>query len=521
MPNKAIRYFLGLICLANAIGCSTTKSATQPTVQRQEIAQAAPTNNVSEAIQDQGVDNEDAPQDVPTGDVGDVTDANPIPPEESVAGMHFASGSQAFRKGDYAMAAASFQSAVDSQPAFYIAQYNHALAKLASRDIDSGIQSLERTLQIRPYHTHALVLLYQTLKSQGRQSEAEQLVTKALRDHSDRAGSHVLAAHQALDRNDMRKVEQESRSAIRFNEREVEAMRLMGIVFYRKAQYETAKFAFENAIVLEPGNALLHLELSRTYLKLKDDEKARQSAGRARSLRSDLGDAHEIFGVLSLKRGDKELALNALKSAEDLKPTNPQTIIHAANAYRANGKLNDALERYNKALELNSSLRQVYFNRGILYLDGNFPDMDLIVRLDKAQSEFDLFKGSGEVEGDLKQRLTDYESALAKSRKREVRKRERAASKAREDDDDDGLGDPSEEDDDDGLEDPNDTDDEDGLEDPNEADDDDGLEDPNDTGDDDGGLEDPNDADADNDDSLEDPNDTAALADELDALDEE
>ena len=323
-------------------------------------------------------------------------------------------------------AAKAFESAAGQTTYFYAAEYNAGAAAERAGDLDGAERLYKKALEIRPDYGPALTNLMLLYQRTGRNNEAEQLVSNALNQHSDKAGPYLASAMRALRRGDFQRVEREALKAVRIDERNVAARRLMARVFFSQGRYETAKFALENALVLEPGNALLHLEMGHVHLKLDDEKKATASFENALRIRPELAEAHENFGLLIAKSGDPDRALIAFQKNVQLRPQVARGHLLLGNGLRQSKRYPEAVASYQKALELNPSLVQVHFNLALLYMDNEVAGMTEEARMRKSEAEFATYVEKQPPEGRLKERIDEY----LKGVKRRIRKIERKAQRA-------------------------------------------------------------------------------------------
>lgn len=354
-----------------------------------------------------------------------IDDENPVPTRDGPVKTAFVNATKTAGSNP-AQAMQEFAAVAKQNRYFYAAWFNAGQAAEAAGNNTEAERYYREALKVRPDYGPALSNLFLLLNRTGKASAANKVVDDALASHGDRSGPHLAAAMRAYVARQPKKVKEEALAAIRIDERQVPAMRLMGWVFYEQKKYETARFAIENALALEPGNGLLHLDHGHTLLKLKEPDKAEEAFRKAAALRPELAEAQENFGVLALKSGNKPAALAALEKAATLRPQDAKAQLHLGNALRANAKYEEAEAAYKKALELDPELHAVHYNLGIMYLDNEIPEMDELVRLETSVASLDTFSDKASPKGEVADRLKDYQKTLKKKIKREKKKRKRA-----------------------------------------------------------------------------------------------
>lgn len=442
---RAFRSSWASLLLALVAGCASTKSAEGPSVPPEESAAPADPSAAPEGdAPPSPAPVESAPgaaegtsaEAPPPKDVEPLIEAKPAPttsdgidddtplPERGPARETFDRAVAEARQNP-ASAARLFAEAAGKTAYFYAAHYNAGAAYERAGDLANAERSYREALRIRPDYGYALTNLYLLLQRSGRASEADRLVDEALRSHGDRAGPHVAAAVRAYTKRDFATVETEALRAIRIDERQVTAMRLMAQVFYEQGRFGSARFALENALVLEPGNALLHLMLGHVLVRLNEEKKALESYGKAVQLRPELAEAQESYAILLKRNGDPERALTAFQKVAELRPTSAMAQLHLGNGYRAVRRYVEAEAAYKRALELDPNLHASHFNLGIMYLDNPIEGRDELDQLKAADAALKLFAEKAPSNAPERERLKEYLETTETQIRRLERRRER------------------------------------------------------------------------------------------------
>jgi Tfp pilus assembly protein PilF len=335
---------------------------------------------------------------------------------------------------DPAAAVPRFVEAAGKAQYFYAAWYNAGAAAEASSDLQIAEKYYRQALAVRPDYGPALTNLAGVLEKTGRAAEAQRVIDDALRKNPEKAGPHLAAATLAWSRKDLTQVEREALLTIKYDERNVPAMRLMAMLFRQQGRLDTARFALDNALEVEPGNALLHLELGHVQKELGDDKAALVSFEKAARLRPTLLEALDNYGVLLLKQGMANEAANVLSQSAKLDPRSPRAMLHLGNALRASKQYAAAEASYKKALELDPTLAEARFNIGVLYIDNPLPGIEELPRLQKGLAELREFKKNARVDAATTQRLDEYIDATDKRIQKEIKRREREERRKREED---------------------------------------------------------------------------------------
>ncbi len=341
---------------------------------------------------------------------------------------------------DPAAAVSRFVDAAGKATYFYAAWFNAGAAAESAGDPGMAEKYYRQTLVVRPDYGPALANLAALLDRTGRSSEAKRLVDDAVNKMPDKAGPHLAAATLAWLHRDTARVHDEALATIRYDERSVPAMLLMAKLFRSQGRLDTARFALENALNVEPGNAVLHLELGEVQLEQDDDKAALVSFEKAARLRPTLVEAQDNYGVLLLRQGLATEAVRAFQEAARLDPKSARAQLHLGNGLRALKEYPQAEAAYHKALADDPAFAEAHFNLGVLYIDDPVPGLDEIARLQKGLAELKQYKSTGKPDAATRKRLDDYIDATDKRVEREIKRKQfeekrklRDAKKAKED----------------------------------------------------------------------------------------
>jgi tetratricopeptide (TPR) repeat protein len=335
-------------------------------------------------------------------------------------------------RSDARAAAKRFAEAAVDAKYFYAAWFDAGVASEAARDDAAAEAHYRQALALRPDYGAALCNLSQLLRRTGRAADAAALVADALAKSPEKAGPHVAAAQQALEAKSWTTVEKEALAALKTDERNVTAMYLMARMFRASGRIDTARFALDNALALERGNAQLQLELGRVLTAQKENKLALVAYEKAARLRPTLLEAQECYGLALLREGLATEAVRVLETVVSLDPTSARARLHHGNALRATKQHSQAEAAYQKALELQPTLGAAMFNLGLLYVDNVLPGVDEVARLQKAVVSLRAFLSTNP-DAVAKKRAEEYVEATDKRISKELKRREREEKRKRDD----------------------------------------------------------------------------------------
>lgn len=420
-----------------ATGCATTSAAEAPAVETPEATAPAddvapptattpaPAASPAPAPAPAAAAPTSPPQaSSPERTADGIDDQNWLPRKDTAGYAAFADAQELLRR-DPGAASQRFAAAAAASPGFYGAWFNAGVAAEMAGDVAAAEGHYRQALRVRPDHGPSLLNLATLLAGNGRTADADRLVADAVRASPSRPGPRVAAAMLALRQRDLAGAEREAREALGFDERNVPAMLVLAQVFRGQGRLDTARFAVDNALALEPGNALLHLERGHILVALNERQDALFAYERASRLRPTLAEALEPYGRLLLERGFAVEARAALEMLVKLRPKSGLAWLHLGNAQRANKAYPAADAAYRKALELDPALDEAHFNLGLLAIDNAVGDSDELVRLQKAVESLKLYQSRGRPDAATSARLNEYIEATEKRISREAKRRER------------------------------------------------------------------------------------------------
>lgn len=362
-----------------------------------------------------------------------IDDENWLPRKDTAGHRAFVEATEALRS-DPRGAPQRFAAAATVTPGFYAAWFNAGAASEAIGDVAAAEGHYRQALRIRPDHGPSLINLATLLATAGRDADAKRLIDDALKAAPNKAGPHGAAAVRALRTRDLVSAEQQARDALKLDERNVPAMLVLAQVFRGQGRLDTARFAVDNGLALEPGNALLHLERGHVLLAQGERLEALFAFERAARLRPSLPEALEPYGRLLLERGFAVEARTALEMLVRQQPKNAVAHLHLGNALRATKAYPGAEAAYKKALDLDPYLDDVHFNLALLHIDNAVGDADELVRLQKGLDALKLYQSRARPDAATKARLTEYiettERRIGREQKRRERDRKRKADEA-------------------------------------------------------------------------------------------
>ncbi len=133
--------------------------------------------------------------------------------------------------------------------------------------------------------------------------------------------------------------------------------------------YPKAKDYTLKAIELDPNNAESYLSLATIkFFHNWDFEGAEISLNKALSLCLNSSLINQVHGWFLIARGDFNKAIEKMQQALVLDPLSLPLIGNLADAYAFAGRYKEALEQYDKAIEMDPRYRRAFEGKGMLYI---------------------------------------------------------------------------------------------------------------------------------------------------------
>ncbi|MFN3315222.1 MAG: tetratricopeptide repeat protein [Raineya sp.] len=166
--------------------------------------------------------------------------------------------------------------------------------------------------------------------------------------------------------------------AIEKNEKNADAFNARGVALFELGKYNDAMLDYQQAIQLNPQNYKPYFNRAELYRSLKQREDALKDYEQAIKLAPDVADLYLNRGVLFYEKEKIEEAIADFKKAVQLAPNNKNAFLNLGNILFEKGSdeaLREALDAYNKVIELDSKADKTYFNMAQIFLRFNTPDI--------------------------------------------------------------------------------------------------------------------------------------------------
>lgn len=137
------------------------------------------------------------------------------------------------------------------------------------------------------------------------------------------------------------------------NEKEIEAYKILGELYFKKKDYQPAREVYKHLIKLTREDPLAHLRLADIEKNDGHLEEARKSYEAALSLNDQQADCYEQLGEICLMAGDQANAQRNFKKALEIEPNNPKYLDLLLGLSIIGGSMEAAQEYYQKLKAVN------------------------------------------------------------------------------------------------------------------------------------------------------------------------
>jgi tetratricopeptide (TPR) repeat protein len=338
--------------------------------------------------------------------------------------------------GDCAHAIGLFESVLENKPGLAWAAYNLGICYEQTGQSERAIDAYHRALQAMPgpeliqAASDNLVRVY--LRS-GHTSAAESALRSLLSSNPKALGLHNGLAEtlEAEERYDA--AADEAKLVLKGDERNVAAMLRLASIYYHQKRYELSRMITDNAKQIDDSSPIVYNTLAFLDLAEKNQTLAIEDFKRAAELREDLPEVQNNLGALLVASQDYQEAVKHLQLAVRYAPSSASTHVNLGNAYRGNKQNELAQQEYEKALHLEPTLKDAYFDLGILFLDGSIAGVAPVDRLNQAIGYFQQFKQAGGEDLRVDQYIKDAQKAIGQEKRHEELERRNKLRKAADD----------------------------------------------------------------------------------------
>jgi Tfp pilus assembly protein PilF len=361
------------------------------------------------------------------------------PKMSASAASAYGAGMEAFKNGDLVGAKAQFSKAVEADANAYQAFYSLGVVKERLNETSGALTAYQKAYKVVSDYEPAIVSYAVLLARTGKPTEAESFLNgKSAKMPKSAAVTAGLAEVKSI-RGDSNEAQQLARDALKKNPDFRPAMMTIARDHYRKRRLDLALYTLKAILdgfgdenpARDKNSAEAHL-LRGLIEKEQNNKKAAMDDFKAAvGTRPDLVEARVQLASYLLESGNGAEAANLLEGALKFDKQNVLAHLNLGDAYRILGRGPDSKKELEWVAAKDSSLWQVHYNLGLLYLfSDNLPGVSPKQAVDKAIDELERFKKM-KPQGKAGDRDdTDELITRAKTKKALLEEKEKSAAKA-------------------------------------------------------------------------------------------
>ncbi len=320
------------------------------------------------------------------------------PPEDpEAATTYIEEGRRAAYEGELSSAEALFQRALQAKANSAEAHYNLGVLAEWAGKLSQAKQHYQAALQAQPEFGLAVVALgslqIRSGEPQAALSFAEEQLSRA--PNSLSLQNAVNRLRLALPGQSARVIK-DCKKVLRQDEKNIRGMIILASAFQQEKMYELAFAILENAKALSTTDPEIFARMAMAKQDLGEERLSRQILEEAVKLPA--GGTSEIYNSLGLiyhKAGNFKEAETKFRQALSRWPTMLAAKVNLGNSLRGQQRYSDANLIFEEALRQSPGERTILYNLGILYLDGELPNISAIERLNKSLAFFQEYINTG------------------------------------------------------------------------------------------------------------------------------
>lgn len=333
------------------------------------------------------------------GDAPSSGDVEDRPKMSSAARAPYDRGMAQWAAGDLAGAKTSFSEATRADANAYQAYYSQGVVEDRLGDANA-LASYRQAYTIVPGYEPAILAAGQLLSRKGSLQEADDLLSqKRAAMPKSPAVLAALAEVKSLKK-DTGTAQQMAQDALKLNPDYRPAMVVLARDHYRNRRIDLALYALKaildgedaNNPARDKNNAEARLLRALIYKEQNRRGAAIDELKLATSLRPDFVDAKVALAALLLQSGNAEEALPLLESAIRYNHEHVVGHLNLGDAYRLLGRPGDAKKEFEYVAAKDTSLAQVHYSLGLLYLFSQVPGMEQKGQIESAIASLEKYQ---------------------------------------------------------------------------------------------------------------------------------
>jgi tetratricopeptide (TPR) repeat protein len=223
-----------------------------------------------------------------------------------------------------------------------------------------AVTALERAVKLDPGVESAQFALGKALAMLGRGAEADAAFERSFALSPERGAMAVAAEHHREGR--LKEAEIAYREVLRRNARNVDAIRLLGVLAFGQSHADDAERLLRRAIELAPDFAGAWLDLGRVLKEQDRYVEALECFARVLAIEPGSIAAMSLRAATLAMSGSTTDAIAAYEAALARRPDHAASLLGLAHVLKAVGRIDEAIEAYRRCAALKPDNGEVYWS---------------------------------------------------------------------------------------------------------------------------------------------------------------
>ena len=178
----------------------------------------------------------------------------------------------------------------------------------------------------------------------------------------------LIAVTDLISQGKLVKAEKLCKAFMLKNPKHIEGMRLLADIGMRLGVLDDAEFLLESAVEFSPQSTKARIDYIQVLRKQQKYQTALAHAKILIELDPDNPQFQSVFAVESMQSGDYETALATFDSILEILPEEPVTLTSRGNALKTQGKKDEAIDSYRRAIKKYPAHGEAYYSLANLKL---------------------------------------------------------------------------------------------------------------------------------------------------------
>jgi len=228
-------------------------------------------------------------------------------------------------------------------------------------DYEKSAASYEKATELNNWSFKDYFKLGEVYQVMKKFSQAAEAYAKACELGPDNPQAYINAAKCCYEIKDFNNVLVYGERAEKLDPNASEVQQMLGDVYESRKNHERAVALYKKALETDSNNPAIMTSLAVVYLRTNRNEPAKELLTSAIQIKPDNSAAYQYLGYCYLRLREQAIEAHRLELKAD--SNTPSPIETAITGY-----LNEAIQSYNKAIEINDKDWEAYRGLGVAYM---------------------------------------------------------------------------------------------------------------------------------------------------------